>query len=243
MRKSQSRGLPPFLVVVGLMVVALLAACDGFQVPVPPADEEPAESSITEAIEPPAAEDLPGAKDLAATGEPSEGGLLLGSPAFDMFLEIEGLPGESTDDRHKEWIEVLSFSHGLSQPAGGSLSTGGARSAERCDHSDFTIVKTLDKASPKLALYCCNGKHVEQVTLELCRDTEDRQTFMQYRLTDVMVSSVSVSGSAGVDDRPLEEVRFSYGRIEWTYTEFDPATGKPKGEVKTDWDVVTNSGG
>jgi type VI protein secretion system component Hcp len=27
--------------------------------------------------------------------------------AFDSFLKIEGTPGESTDDKHKDWIEVL----------------------------------------------------------------------------------------------------------------------------------------
>ena len=44
--------------------------------------------------------------------------------AFDAFLKVDGIPGESTDDKHKDWIEVLSFNHGVSQPAGGS---GGAR--------------------------------------------------------------------------------------------------------------------
>ena len=68
--------------------------------------------------------------------------------AFDAFLKIDGIPGESSDDKHKDWIEILSFSHGLSQPASGSRSSGGAASAERCNHSDFSIVKTLDKASP-----------------------------------------------------------------------------------------------
>ena len=51
--------------------------------------------------------------------------------AFDTFLKISTIPGESTDDKHKDWIEILSFSTGLDQPASGSVSSGGARSAER----------------------------------------------------------------------------------------------------------------
>ena len=40
--------------------------------------------------------------------------------AFDTFVKIEGIAGESTDDKHKDWIELLSFSHGMSQPVSGS---------------------------------------------------------------------------------------------------------------------------
>jgi type VI secretion system secreted protein Hcp len=164
--------------------------------------------------------------------------------AFDGFLKIDNIPGESTDDKHKDWIEVLSYSHGLSQPSTGSVSSGGARSAERCDHQDFSIVKTLDKASPQLALHCCNGKHIPKITLELCRNTGDKQLYMKYELSDSIISSVRPGGSSkGGEALPLEEVAFSYGKIEWIYTETDHKTGKPKGNVKTHWDLTANKGG
>ncbi|MGC9323797.1 MAG: Hcp family type VI secretion system effector [Desulfomonilia bacterium] len=164
--------------------------------------------------------------------------------AFDAFLKIDGVPGESTDDKHKDWIEILSYSHGLSQPASGSVSSGGGRSAERCDHMDFTIVKAMDKATPKLALFCCNGSHIKEIKLELCRAVGDKQKYMEYKLTDVIVSSVRPGGSAeGGETLPLEEVSFNYGKIEWVYTETDHKTGKPKGDVKTHWDLVANKGG
>ena len=31
--------------------------------------------------------------------------------AYDAFLKIDGIAGESTDDKHKDWIEILSFNH------------------------------------------------------------------------------------------------------------------------------------
>ena len=164
--------------------------------------------------------------------------------AFDCFLKINGVPGESTDDKHKEWIEILSFSHGVSQPASGSASSGGGRSAERCDHQDFSVVKTMDKASPKLALYCCNGDHIDKINMELCRATGDKQKYMEYVFSDVIVSSVRPGGSAqGGEALPLEEVSFNYGKIEWIYTETDHKTGKAKGDVKADWDLTANKGG
>jgi type VI secretion system secreted protein Hcp len=164
--------------------------------------------------------------------------------AFDAFLKIDGIDGESEDDKHKDWIEILSFSSGVSQPSSGSRSSGGAASAERCNHQNFSIVHTLDKASPKLAVSCCKGSHIKEVKVELCRNTGDKQKYMEYKMSDVIVADVRPGGSSqGGEALPLEEVSFNYGKIEWTYTATDHKTGKPKGDVKGNWDVVANKGG
>ena len=164
--------------------------------------------------------------------------------AFDAFLKIATIPGESTDDAHQDWIEVLSYSHGLSQSGSGSVSSGGARTAERCDHQEFSITKTLDKASPLLALACCNGEHIGEIKLELCRAGGDKNKYMEYTLNDVIVASVHPNGSAqGAETLPMEDVTFNYGKITWTYTETDHRTGKPGGIVEKFWDLTTNSGG
>jgi type VI secretion system secreted protein Hcp len=161
--------------------------------------------------------------------------------AYDAFLKIDGIPGESTDDKHKDWIEILSFSQGVSQMATSSASSGG-RAAARCNHADFSITKNLDKASPKLALFCCNGTHIQKVKVELCRATGDKQKYMEYVLSDVIVSHWTPGGSAQGGEH-LEQVGFNYGKIEWTYTETDHKTGKPKGDVKAHWDLIANKGG
>jgi type VI secretion system secreted protein Hcp len=164
--------------------------------------------------------------------------------AFDAFLKISTIPGESTDEKHSAWIEVLSYSWGVSQPSSGAVSSGGARTAERADFQDFSVVKTLDKASPKLSLSCVKGEHIPEVKLELCRATGDKQKYMEYKMSDVTVSSVRPGGSSqGGEPLPIEEVSFAYGKIEWTYTETDHGTGKPKGDVVGHWDLKTNKGG
>lgn len=163
--------------------------------------------------------------------------------AFDGFLKIDGVPGESTDEKHKDWIEILTYNNGVTQPGSGSSSSGGARSAERCNHNDFVITKVLDKASPKLSLMCCNGTHIKEIKLELCRATGDKQKYMEYKLSDVIVSAVSASGSPGGDSLPMETVNFNYGKIDWVYTATDHKTGKAAGDVKSYWDLTTNKGG
>jgi type VI secretion system secreted protein Hcp len=162
---------------------------------------------------------------------------------FDAFLKINGIEGESQDDKHKNQIEILSFSWGANQTASASASSGGARTAERVNLSDFSIVKSLDKASPKLFLHCCNGKHIPDVTLELCRATGEKQKYMEYKLTDVIVSSYRPGGaSQGGEALPMEEVSFNYAKIEVTYTATDHKTGKSAGDVKANWDQVANKG-
>ena len=72
--------------------------------------------------------------------------------AFDTFIKIDGIEGESTDDKHAGWIEVISFDSGVSQRTSATASSAGGGSAERADFDDFSFVKQLDKASPKLAM-------------------------------------------------------------------------------------------
>ena len=76
--------------------------------------------------------------------------------AFDGYLNIEGIPGESTDRMHAAWIEIISFRHEVSQPAGSATSRIGGRTGARVDIQDFMINKVIDKSSPMLHLYCCN---------------------------------------------------------------------------------------
>ena len=161
---------------------------------------------------------------------------------FKGFLNIVGIDGESTDDKHEEWIEVLSYNHSISQT--GSIHSGSGGGAGKCTHEDFIIAKSLDKASPKLVLACCNGEHIPKVVLELCQAGGDKQKFMEYEMEDVIVASVRPSGATvGQEGRPTEEIAFRYGKIKFVYTIFDPQSGASGGYVQTHWDVKENKGG
>jgi len=117
-------------------------------------------------------------------------------------------------------------------------------------------VHTLDKASPKPALFCCNGTHLKEVLLQLCDPNRASYNIMQYKFTDVIVSGAKIRESplTGIMIResptssamirespyeclPLEEVSFNFGKIEWTYTTPDGNT------VRTSWDAVAGKGG
>ena len=65
--------------------------------------------------------------------------------ASDMFLKVDGIDGESSDDKHSGEIEVLSYSWGVRQQRSGSASSAGNLSTGRADFQDFSIVKAIDK--------------------------------------------------------------------------------------------------
>ena len=159
--------------------------------------------------------------------------------AFDAFIKIDGIPGESSDAKHTEWVEIVSFSHSMDQPASATASSAGGATAERVNHSTFNFTHLLDKASPKLYEACCTGKHIKEVTLELCRSGGDKMKYMEIKLEQVLVSSVAPTGSADTDF-PSESVRLSYGKIKWTYTQQKRADGAGGGNVSAGWDLTAN---
>ena len=122
---------------------------------------------------------------------------------------VGGDPGSSS-------IAVESWSWGVSSTADGG---GGGGGAGRATLKALSIVKTIDKASPVLALKCATGQHIPQVVLTVARPGGSNSPFMEYKLTDVLITSVQQSGSG--DALPLEEVSFTYGSIQLTYTTRD----------------------
>jgi type VI secretion system secreted protein Hcp len=162
--------------------------------------------------------------------------------AFDAFLKLKDIPGESTDDKHKDWIEILSYSWGVNQQAAQSSAVGGPTSG-KATFSDLSVVKLLDKASPKLMLHCASGKAIPEVILEFCKAGGDKQKYLELKLTNCIVSSYRPGGSAqGSESIPLEEISLNFLKMEMTYNQMDEK-GASKGSVPAHWDLGTNKGG
>ncbi len=144
---------------------------------------------------------------------------------FDAFLKIDGVEGESNDSKHKGEIEVLSFHWGVSQAITGTVSSTGTFSGQRTDMTALSVVKQLDKSSPKLAQACAAG---------------EKQPYMKYKLGDVLVESVRTGGAThGEGGVPTEEVGLRYAKIEFEYTVVG-TDGKPAGNVSGGWNLREN---
>jgi type VI secretion system secreted protein Hcp len=146
--------------------------------------------------------------------------------AFDAFLKIEGIEGDSQDSKHKGEIEVLSFHWNVSHPAAGK--PGGVGRAKL---TDFQIVKNLDRASPLLFEACCSGDHISDALFTARKAGGDKFEFLKIKLSDVIITSVSPAGTPG-SDLPVEQVTFNFAKIEQEYFSQDP-TGRPGGSSKS----------
>ena len=159
---------------------------------------------------------------------------------FDAFLKIDGVDGESSDSKHKGEIEIVSYHWGVSQAISGTVSSSGTFSGQRCDMAALTVVKSLDKGSPKLAQACAAGEHFKSATLTLSRASGDKQPYMKYKLSDVLFESVRTGGASQAEGGvPSEEVGLRYAKIELEYTVVG-TDGKAAGNVSGGWDLKEN---
>lgn len=156
------------------------------------------------------------------------------------YMKFDGVDGESTDHAHKDWINLLSFSQGITRGKG---LTGSSRRRGDVVLEDIVCVKELDKASPKLAEAVCTGAVIPTIEIELTRPTinadgtNGRVVYLRYELKNVMVTSYSVSGAGQAEDVPMEDFSLNFEEIKVTYTEQDKDTGQAKGKVEYSWKV------
>lgn len=154
----------------------------------------------------------------------------------DYFLKIEGIQGESQDDKHKNEIHVDSWSFGESNA--GTFSHAGGGGAGRVQMQDFHFVKRVDKAGPKLFLACAQGEHIKSAVLTCRKAGKEQQEYLKITLSDVLVSSYRTTGSNGGDIVPIEEISLNFAKIEYEYKE-QKADGSMAGSVKAEFNLKT----
>jgi len=156
--------------------------------------------------------------------------------AVDYFLKIDGVAGESKDQKHKDEIELEAFSWGASQQTAHAGGGGGA--AGKVSMQDFHFVMRTSKASPKLFLACATGQHLKSAVLTARKAGKDQQEFLIYKFTDLLMSSYQTGGSEG-GDVPTDNVSFNFSKIEVQFRPQSP-TGQLGTAVKAGWDVKAN---
>ncbi|EIT69356.1 MULTISPECIES: Hcp family type VI secretion system effector [Hydrocarboniphaga] len=160
--------------------------------------------------------------------------------SFDAFIQLDGIKGESTDDKHKDWIEILNFSFGASQPQSGTVSSAGNLGAARVNLQNFNFLHHLDLASPKLFEACVTGQTIKSAIVNLNRAGGDKGKYMEYKLTDVIVTSVGKGGDSKAEsDVPVESVSLAFGKIELIYTKIG-IDGRAAGNTSAGWDLKAN---
>ena len=155
--------------------------------------------------------------------------------AYDAFIKITGVDGESKRKGFEKQIEIFSFSLGASNPA--TIGAGGGGGAGKVSISSFNLMKKTDLTSPILFQNCCAGEHFDKATVTLNKAGGKAPVdFLKYEFEKVFVDSIQWSGSSGGDDTPMESISFSFAKIVITYTAQDEKGAK--GAVKSgQWDL------
>jgi type VI secretion system secreted protein Hcp len=152
----------------------------------------------------------------------------------DYYLKIDGIDGESLDQKHKGEIEIDSFSWGQTQT--GTAASNSGIGAGKVAMQDVSFVMRVNKASPKIALACANGDHINKAVLVCRKAGKDQQEFLKYTFTDILVSSYHTGGSQQSDVVPIDQFNLNFSKIECEYKE-QKHDGTLGGTVKMGWDV------
>jgi type VI secretion system secreted protein Hcp len=159
------------------------------------------------------------------TGSGSDQG---GGPSADVFLKLDGIAGESTDEDHKGEIDVEAFTFNAKRASG------------KVKVSPLRIIKVYDASSPKLMQAAVSGRHIKSGTLTFRRSGDPNGVeFLTYKLSDVTVASYQ-EGGANADDRTLgsleDEVGLNPAKVQVTEKTVD-ASGKAGSVVTASFDV------
>jgi type VI secretion system secreted protein Hcp len=157
------------------------------------------------------------------------------------------IKGESTDDKHKGEIDVLSWAFGAEQ-IGGAGKTGHGGGASKAQFHDLVFKKYIDASSPKLFLACAAGTHLPEVTLTARKAGGDSQVeYLKIKLQEVIITSCTTGTTTtpteelGVEGLtlPLDEVHLNYAKIEFNY-KAQNADGTAGANTQAGWDAQAN---
>lgn len=152
-----------------------------------------------------------------------------------VFLKLDDLKGGSRDKNHKDQIDVLAWSWGMSQ----GMSSGIGSSRKKVNVEDLSITKYIDKASPGLIRAVCSGKVFKEALLTLSNSGEKLIDYYKVTFNDLVISSVTAGGNAG-EDQPTENITLKYAKFKVEYTP-QKSNEKSDAVVEAVWDLSENA--
>jgi type VI secretion system secreted protein Hcp len=156
--------------------------------------------------------------------------------SVDMFMKVEGASGESKDSNHTGWTDIDSFTWGATQPH--SMGSGGGAGVGKVAFQDLNVVAKIDKCYPAVLKHCATGKHLGKVEISLCKAGGSQIEYGKIELTDVLVTSVTVSGTSS-GESTVVNYAFQASKIKTQYWEQTNQGGKGA-ESQMGFDIKQN---
>ncbi len=159
--------------------------------------------------------------------------------ASDYLLEIDGIKGESQDSKHKDTIEIASFSWGAKNT--GAHAGGGGGGTGKVSFQDIHFTTSVNKSTPLLFLACATGQHIKKATLFVRKQGGDQHDYYKVTMEDLLVSGVA--NGHEVDDTdaiPYDAFSLNFAKVKLEYFEQKP-DGKVGGAVVFGYDLKANT--
>jgi len=157
--------------------------------------------------------------------------------AVDMFLKLDDVKGESKDSKHKDAMDVLAWSWGLSQSGSTHMGSGGG--SGKVSVQDISLTKYVDAASANLLKFCCTGKHFKEAVLTVRKAGDKPVEYLKITMKEVLIASVSTGGSGG-EDRLTENVTLNFANFKFEYTP-QKDDGSAGSAIEANWNIPANS--
>ena len=154
--------------------------------------------------------------------------------AVDYFLKIDGIKGESQDDKHKDEIQIESWSFGLTQT--GSFGQGGGGGAGKASFQDVHFTCGTNASSPKLFIASATGQHIKSAILTCRKAGGKQEEFLIVTLSDILVSSYQTGGHGASGELPMDQFALNFAKIEYSYKVQD-AKGGLGAAIKAGYDL------
>ena len=155
--------------------------------------------------------------------------------ASDIFAKIGDIKGESTDSKHKDEIEVLSFSWGVTNSA--KIKGSGAGKAT---FTDLSFLHGIDKASPNLLSACATGAHLKEATITHRKAGKGQQEYLIIKMNDVIITGVALADSSVVAGS--ETVSMAFAKVDLEYKP-QKADGSLDAGIHFKFDIKANKEG
>ena len=152
-----------------------------------------------------------------------------------IYLKIDGLAGDVTESTHQNWVECDSMNWNVSRTLSTKTGQGKDRESTSPHISEITLTTKMDKTSPVFFSEACVGQGKTALIHLVQTSPNGVETYMEYTLTNTLVSGYSVS--ADEDNRPQESITLNFTKIEMKYTPWNEAH-RPEGSVPAGYDIA-----
>lgn len=144
-------------------------------------------------------------------------------------VEIAGVAGASKRQGQGNKLTVREFSAGVYQEGRWVPGSAATMAVSSPGAKEYVFRRTPDKASADLKTYCCKGKVLDKVTVQVHTSAESKKAVIKYVLTRAIVTAVELDVGP---DGASELVRISSAEVEWFYSDNSDPNVEAAGKYK-----------